>query len=121
MAKSAATKLRESRMRRNILLSSCGGGAFRCFRRLRAMLLPPFAILLVAPEIFLDHGINDVVRAAFDEARVVLQQLLDGLFDFHLQRHDGWCFLNEWHGSSPLIDVLPDSFCAAEKAGTLHR
>jgi hypothetical protein len=63
------------------------------------MLFPPPAIVLVAPEILLDDGVDDVIRAAFDESRIVLKQLLDGLFDVYLQGDDGWCFLDEWHGS----------------------
>src|SRR5579862_6861890 len=98
MASSAARKFRESRMRRNIGSAPFGRCTLRCSSCGRAVLFTPPPIVLVAPEILSEDGVDDVVWAAVDEARVLLKQLLDGFFDFYLQRDDGWRFLNQWHG-----------------------
>src|SRR5882724_9980848 len=110
IARSAATKPRESSALRNI------GSAFlrRSARGLGPFLVAPFAIVLIAPKVFLDDDVHDVVRSAVDEARVVFKELLDGLFDLYFERNDGWCFLNQWHGGCPF---LRDSKSAPSRFG----
>jgi len=40
----------------------------------RPALLPPLAVILVAPKGLLQNGVDDMVRAALDELRVVIEQ-----------------------------------------------
>src|SRR5437016_648323 len=62
-----------------------------------ARLAPP-AIVLVAPKSFLEHGIDDVIRVAFDKLCVIIKQSADGFLDAHFASHDGRSFLNDRHG-----------------------
>jgi hypothetical protein len=60
------------------------------------------AIVLVAPEGFLKHGIDDEIRVALNELRVVIEQSADGFFYVYLARDDGRGFLNDRHWLSPV-------------------
>src|SRR6516164_5030508 len=106
MASREATKRRAPRSLRSmgsaLLRSAAASG-------LGSLLIAPFAIVLVAPEVPLDHRIDDVVRRAVDEPGVVFKQLLHGLLDLHLEGYDLRRLLNQWHCGSPLVYWAPKS------------
>src|SRR6266568_4240838 len=63
----------------------------------RAARFAPLPVVLVPPQNFLDHGIDDVVRVALDEPSVIFEEFVDRLFESYLPSHDPWCFLNDRH------------------------
>jgi hypothetical protein len=85
-----------------------------------AALLAPLAIVLVAPKDFLQDRIEDVVRAAFDEPRVVFEEFVHGFFEMYFSRLNCGCFLNDGHLIPPKSrSVLVFPITVEKKRGTV--
>src|SRR5437016_782514 len=69
----------------------------RRFPGARSALIAPLAVVLVAPQRFLQNGINDVIRAALDELGVVVEKCAYGFLHANFARKDVWSFLYDWH------------------------
>jgi hypothetical protein len=83
-------------------------------------LVTPFAVFRVAPQL-LEHGIDDVVRAAIDESRIVVEEFSNRRLDPDFSRDDDGLLLDECHSAFP-----PVAGCGAsetpgrgKKAGTV--
>ena len=74
IAITAATKCLEARTLR--IMTSLHAGLD--FGRSSTALFAPLPIVLVPPESFLQDGIDDMVRVALDELRIVIEQSLTG-------------------------------------------
>jgi hypothetical protein len=57
-------------------------------------LVTPLAVVLVSPEFFQD-AVDDMIRAALYEPGIVLNQLIDWLFEFYFASRKAWGFLND--------------------------
>jgi hypothetical protein len=82
--------------------------------------ITPFAVFRVTPQL-LEHGIDDVIRAAVDEARIVIEEFSNRRLDPDFSRDDNGLLLDECHSAFP-----PVSGCGAsetpgrgKKAGTI--
>src|SRR5271169_4640561 len=59
--------------------------------------LAPLAVILISPKSSLQYSIDDMIRAAFDELRVVVQERADRFFHMNFPSENRRRFLDDGH------------------------